>query len=174
MGQFGKMIGNTAAMGLRYADRLLKDIPEDRFARMSAPGGQPIIANHPAFILGHLCLYPEKVASLLSSDTPAALPPAEFEGLFSKTATCTDDVDGSLYPAPKLICSVFETTYAAAIECISQADDGLLLTDNPVDSPMKHVLPTLGSMLNFYLGSHVMIHLGQLSTWRRMEGLPPC
>jgi len=28
-------------------------------------------------------------------------------------------------------------------------------------------------MLNFYLGGHVMLHIGQMSAWRRMMGLGP-
>jgi hypothetical protein len=26
-------------------------------------------------------------------------------------------------------------------------------------------------MINFYVGGHMMLHLGQLSAWRRMMGL---
>ncbi len=173
MGQHGKIIADAATVGLRYAERLLGNIPEERFARMSAPGGVVINANHPAFILGHLCLYPTKVVELLGAATKDATTPEGFEEKFSKTATCVDDPSGSIYPSGESIRSFFSSSYAAALSAISEADDALLLSENPVDTPMKQVCPTLGSMLNFYLTGHVMVHLGQLSTWRRMEGLPP-
>jgi hypothetical protein len=36
---------------------------------------------------------------------------------------------------------------------------------------MTELFPTLGSLYNFYVGGHMMMHLGQISTWRRMMGL---
>jgi hypothetical protein len=36
---------------------------------------------------------------------------------------------------------------------------------------MKQLFPTLGSVQTFYCGGHMMMHLGQMSAWRRMEGL---
>ncbi len=44
----------------------------------------------------------------------------------------------------------------------------------PTTSPRaKEVLPTLKEMTAFLLGGHMGVHLGQLSSWRRMIGLPP-
>lgn len=172
MGQQGKMIADSAARGIGYAERLLKDLPGDRFARMSSPGNQTIDANHPAFILGHLCLYPQKVMAHIGAATEQTQVPESFDAVFSKTATCQDDADGTLYPSPEIIIETFRHCYAAALEAIAQCDDSLLGQDNP-DEAMKAFFPTMGSMLNFYLTSHVMVHLGQLSTWRRMEGLTP-
>lgn len=45
-----------------------------------------------------------------------------------------------------------------------------LSADNPRESALQQMCPTLGSLLNFYMTSHVTLHLGQLSAWRRMEG----
>jgi hypothetical protein len=67
----------------------------------------------------------------------------------------------------------FEKSYAIALDSVRQVDDTLLLTENPVDSPTKQFLPTLGSLIGFYLGGHVMSHCGQISAWRRMQKLPP-
>ena len=36
---------------------------------------------------------------------------------------------------------------------------------------MTELFPTLGSMQAFYVGGHIMMHLGQISAWRRMQGL---
>ncbi|RMF39461.1 MAG: DinB family protein [Planctomycetota bacterium] len=160
-------------MGPRYAQRLLADIPPERFARLAVPGGVLIQSNHPAFILGHLSLYPAKVLQLLGQDASDVLPPAEFERLFSRDATCVDDPDGSIYPPQSAIVERFNTGYARAIEAIRGAPDEQLYAPNPVDTPMRQVCPTLGGLLAFYLTGHVMVHLGQLSAWRRMEGLPP-
>jgi hypothetical protein len=36
---------------------------------------------------------------------------------------------------------------------------------------MRELFPTIGSVQAFYCGGHMMMHLGQMSAWRRMEGL---
>jgi hypothetical protein len=42
---------------------------------------------------------------------------------------------------------------------------------NPAEGRMKQLFPTLGSVQTFYCGGHMMMHLGQMSAWRRMQGL---
>ncbi|MGN6136842.1 MAG: DinB family protein [Aureliella sp.] len=172
MGKIGAMIADASTVGLRYAKRLVESIPAERFARLAAPGGQPVQSNHPAFNIGHLTLYPLRVVELLGADTSAAAAPANFTVAFSKEAQCADDPDGTLYPSKQELLEVFQRTYDAALEALRSCDDELLLAPNPVDTPMKNVCPTLGSMLAFYMTGHVTSHLGQISTWRRMEGLP--
>ncbi|MFK7736976.1 MAG: DinB family protein [Pirellulaceae bacterium] len=167
------MIADAASMGPLYAKRLLGGIPEDRFARMSSPGGSQIQANHPAFILGHLCLYPQRVLEFLGQDPGVAKAPENYDAIFSKTAQCQDDSDGSIYPSADELTAFMEQSYSAAIDALRNCTDEQLAAENPVDNPMRKICPTLGSLLTFYLTSHFMTHLGQLSTWRRMEGLPP-
>jgi hypothetical protein len=38
---------------------------------------------------------------------------------------------------------------------------------------MKTLFPTVGAMLAFYMDGHVLMHMGQVSAWRRMQGMPP-
>ncbi len=173
MGQLGSMIADASSVGLRYAKRLIDNIPDDLFSKMARPGNQLIVSNHPAFGIGHLCLYPSRVTELLGKPTAESQAPANYSALFSKDAQCQDDPAGSVYPPKGELVSVFERTYEAAINSLRECDDQLLMVPNPVDSPIRAVCPTLGSMLMFYMTGHVMSHLGQISTWRRMQGLPP-
>ncbi len=83
-----------------------------------------------------------------------------------------DDPEGKIYPSKDEILAVFTSTYEAAFKALRECDDQILLAPTPVDSPLKHLCPTLGSMIAFYAIGHVTTHLGQVSTWRRMEGLP--
>ena len=173
MGQFGAMIADAAGVSQRYAKRLLVGIPVDRFARFAAPGKQVVDSNHPAFILGHLSLYPLNVLRLLGKDTTPVQPTDRFVALFSKDAKCQDDAHGIIYPSMQEVSNVFFSTYEIALSAMRDATDSQLAAENPVDNPLKQVCLTLGSMLGFYLTGHVAMHLGQLSTWRRMEGMPP-
>ncbi len=175
MGQVGPTLADAASVGLGYASRLLTDIPQDRFARLAAPGNQVIQANHPAFILGHLSLYPWKVVQLLNfdADITRVKPSENYESLFSKQATCVDDPQQSIYPASDEITAFFEGSYQIALDALRSASDEQLAAPSPDDSPMKKKCPTLGGVLAFYVTGHVTTHLGQLSTWRRMQGLAP-
>lgn len=173
MARFGSMIADAGNVGLRYAKRLVTGIPPERFGRFAAPGNQVVAANHPAFILGHLSLYPQRVVQLLGQNVGPVTPPDNYDRLFSKDAKCEDDSSGQLYPSASELTEFFFRSYDAALEAMRAASDEQLAAENPVDTPLKQVCPTLGSMLNFYLTGHVTSHLGQLSTWRRMEGLPP-
>ncbi len=82
-------------------------------------------------------------------------------------------MQGTIYPPAAEVLDFFHRSYETALQALREASDEQLSAPNPIDSPMKEILPTLGGMLAFYVTGHLMTHLGQLSTWRRMEKLPP-
>jgi hypothetical protein len=47
------------------------------------------------------------------------------------------------------------------------------LAQPPTNPRAKEAFPTLQELVAFLLSGHVGVHLGQLSAWRRMIGLPP-
>lgn len=172
MPNIGPMIAASARLGLDYAERLLKDVAPDRFARLAQVGDHVIQSNHPAFIYGHLSLYSPRILTGLGLDASSQQPPATFQQLFSKDAQCQDDPDGSIYPAMDEITSALLSGMRAAAAALEAADDQLFYAENPNEA-MKAKFPTLGAMLGFYVGGHFMLHMGQMSAWRRAEGLGP-
>ena len=166
----GETIGDSLQLSLGYAETLLKDIPAERFARLAVPGGQTVASNHPAFVLGHLSLYGGRIAEL-SGGKELTIPDG-FDAAFSKDAQCVDGADGTIYPAMDEIVSFFRSTYAASQKAVVAADDSVLSQPNP-SAHMAKKFPTAGSMANFLAGGHMMLHLGQMSAWRRMQGLGP-
>ncbi|MCA9051705.1 MAG: hypothetical protein KDA89_23365 [Planctomycetaceae bacterium] len=169
----GNIIVDSLQLSVGYAERLLKDIPADRFARFAANAEGTVNSNHAAFVYGHLCLYPERIVKQLGKDSAGVAVPEKYTLLFSKDARCQDDPEGSVYPAADEITEFFFRGYRLAAEALREADDATLQQPNPMPGPMAEKFPTLGSMHNFYVGGHMMLHLGQLSAWRRMWGLPP-
>lgn len=165
----GNTIADSLQLSLSYAERLLKDVPADRFARFAAPGGQPVNSNHGAFVYGHLSLYGPQILNQLGQDAPPI--PASFQEHFSKDAKCVDDADGSIYPGMDQITSFCFEVYRAALESLKTADDAVFQQPNPAGGRMTELFPTIGSLQNFYVGGHFMIHMGQVSAWRRMLGL---
>jgi len=166
----GNVIADSCRLSLSYAEKLLPGIEAERFGRFAIVGGQVVVSNHPAFVLGHLSLYPARILRQLGTDKGTVDVPTGFEAVFSKDAHCEDDPDGSIYPPKDEIVEAFLKGYRTVIERLREIDEATLQGENPNEA-MRGRFPTLGSMHAFYCGGHLMVHLGQLSAWRRMEGL---
>ena len=165
----GNVIADSLHVSLAYAERLLADVPAERFARFAAPGGVVVASNHPAFVYGHLGLYAPKVLRLVGHPAPPV--PEHFEIRFSKDATCVDDVDGDLYPGRDEIVDFFREGHRMVTAALRSTADEVFQRPNPAEGRMRDLFPTIGSTQAFYCGGHMMMHLGQVSAWRRMEGL---
>lgn len=165
----GNVIADTLTLSLGYAERLLKGVPADRFPRFAAPGGVVIDSNHPAFIYGHLSLYAPKILRLIGHPAPAI--PEGFELRFSKDAKCVDDADCDLYPGRDEVVAFFLEGHRMVTAALRSTEDTAFDQPNPAEGRMKELFPTVGSAQTFYCGGHLMMHLGQMSAWRRMEGL---
>lgn len=166
----GSMITDSAKLSLGYAEKLVAGIPAEKFARFAEVNGHSIESNHPAFVLGHLSIYPCRIVEDLGGDASAIAPSEKYEALFSPSATCLDDPDGNLYPAMDEIKEKFFAAHHAAIESLLAAKDENFAVENP-NEKMRSKFGTQGSMHAFYLGGHIMIHMGQISAWRRAMGL---
>jgi hypothetical protein len=163
--QIAAALTPSGRMSVAYGRVLCRDIPDDRFARL--PKG--VATNHPAFCVGHVTLYAERVLQMINRPELARSDP-ELERVFGKDAVCLDDPQGTIYPSKQAVVGRFVERFGVALEALSSADDELLGAPNPIER-MTDRLPTLGSLLGFYIGGHAMTHLGQLSAWRRMEGM---
>lgn len=157
----------SGKMGRMYAERLLKDMTPANFARKPVFAGHTIDCNHPAFVYGHLSIYPQRVLTLLGEDPAPAAVPASYNDLFKNGAECKDDPAGSIYPPMKELTEAFFRTMDAALAAMNRADPAL--ADKPL--PEGSFFPLVGPAISFYTNSHVQMHLGQISTWRRCVGL---
>ncbi len=164
-------IADGLRLSIAHARQLLDGVPADQFARFAAPGGTPIVSNHPAFIYGHLALYAPRVVEMCGGSPEPA--PEGFEALFANGVECVDDVDGTVYPQQDVITGAFFDAYDAALQAIRKAEDAVLDQPNPLGGTLVERFPTIGSMCSFMSCGHLMLHLGQMSAWRRMQGLGP-
>ena len=127
-----------AKLVLAYAQALLKDVKPEQFARLA----RGVHSNHPAWVFGHLAIYPDRCIELLGRKD-LMRPDERFNTLFANKSPCIDDADGKDEVLAKVI-----------------TGDG-----------MADRLPTVGSRICFLTGAHPMSHLGQVSAWRRFMGL---
>jgi hypothetical protein len=172
MPTIGPMIAASARLGIGYAERLLKDVTPDQFARFARIGNTVIESNHPAFIYGHLSLYAARVIDEVGGDASKFVPTARFQELFSKDAKCVDDPAGTIYPPMAEVTTALLESYRAAALALDAAPDSVFTAENP-NQAMRERFPTKGAMHTFYIGGHFMLHIGQMSAWRRAMGLGP-
>ena len=169
---FGEMIAASSRIALSYLDRLTDGIDAADFGKLARCGGTVIDANHPAFIVGHLSIYPSRIIDELGGDAGRVAPGDVYENLFSPSAECRDDPDATIYPPRSELIQRCRSGYEAAIAALQSADDDAFRRPN-ANEKMRAKFATTGAMHGFYVGGHFMMHMGQLSTWRRAMGLPP-
>lgn len=172
MGQYADMLAVSAKRTRGYAEKLLQGIEPSMAARKpKGEGNRTIDANHPAFVFGHLGLYPARVVQMLGENSDALKAPEAWEALFKAGAPCLDDGEAKAYPPLPALAEQFFRATDGAIAVLERLPDERLLAPMP-DERWRASFPTVGSMALFLLNNHAMMHLGQVSTWRRCMGLP--
>lgn len=171
MGQIGELIVQASRRVRHHAELLLKGIEPRVFASRPRVGGTVIETNHPAFIFGHLSLYPATVLKMLELDASAATPPARWSELFAPGRPCEDDPGGTIYPPKDELTGTFFRVLEAAQERVCTAEDAAFTKLTP-DERYRTFFPTVGAAALSMLNNHMSFHLGQVSAWRRCMGLP--
>lgn len=152
-------------LALSYAERLAADIPAEKFAHMPVAN-----VNHPAFNFGHLAIYPERFFEIVGRGE-LAKPDQRFVDLFKAGTPCVEQ-DGR-YPSKDEIMRRFSERWALVATTLPEVSDERYSEPTPIEGRMKELMPTIGAMVNFLCGSHLQMHLGQVSIWRRLIGLGP-
>ncbi len=159
----------------QYAELMLKDVdPAKAGAKPRGANNVVIDTNTPTFVFGHLAIYPARILSLLGrpeSEIAAIKVPEQWEAMFKAGAPCEDDVENNKYPSLAAVSAHFIRAHAAAMQALETAtSDEPLLAPFP-DPARREIFPTVGAAVNFLIVGHPMVHLGQVSAWRRCMGL---
>lgn len=164
-----ELIARPSQRILSLATRLVDDVPAHQFARLPRIGELRVSINHPAFVLGHLALYPARVLQLCGVDDPALAPPDGYEGLFSAGKECLDDPENTIYPARDAVIGAFTDRYTRGLERLETLTEADLSRDIEIDR-YREIFGSAGIGVNFLFNTHLGFHLGQLSAWRRAMG----
>jgi len=176
----GESLARLGRLSIRVAHMMLTDLRADQFARLpleSEPHPEPassherVPCNHPAFVFGHLSLYPARTMEVLGVDHGAAVPDS-YESLFAPGVACRDDPDGAIYPDMDAIVKQFDAAHQTLLDTLPTVEDDAFAAENPNQRMRDRLgLTTVGDACAFLLAGHMQFHLGQLSTWRRTMGL---
>jgi hypothetical protein len=156
-----KPVLTAYAFNLNYAQRLVADLSDRQMCALPMPG-----MNHPAWVLGHLAITCDFVLSLLERPTAG---PAEWQGLFGAGTQPTNRP--GTYPAKEALLQALADGHARVATAYEAADPVTLEKPTP-NSRMRRVFLTVGESVVGMLTTHEAMHLGQVSAWRRGQGLP--
>lgn len=144
-----------------YAQRLVADLNEAQMVAQPAPG-----TNHPAWTFSHLQAYHPTLEALLRGE-PCDDPQTHRFGMKSIPET-----HRTVYPMKDDLMQSFLDGHEAVALALREADETALALPMPVER-WKASFPSVSSCLGYLMLGHESVHLGQVSAWRRVLGLPP-
>jgi hypothetical protein len=156
-----KPLLHTWNLNLDYVHRLVKDLPEDKMAIQPAPK-----TNHAAWVIGHLASTCDFAGNLVGLKPTQ---PADWEQLFGWSSSPTNEA--ARYPSKAALLQALDEGHARIAAELPKIPLAKWSDPFPMEE-MRGFVPTLGDGLVFILAAHENIHLGQLSAWRRVQGLP--
>jgi DinB superfamily len=148
---------------LGYCKLLTNDVDDSRLAELPAPG-----VNHPAWILTHLAICTDVATRILGE--PARCP-KEWHQRCGPGSRLT--AERSFYASKRELIAALEAGQKCVSEAAGKASEEVLLRPNGIELAfVKNTFPTVGELVAHLMTTHTGFHLGQLSMWRRMVGMP--
>ena len=160
----GTIICQCSTYTLGYAEQLAADIPADRWNDHGMDG-----MNHPAFLYGHLAIYPNKVLAGFLGRADLVVPCPFDEAPLEQGQECL--ADAALYPTKDVVMPYFKERYETVLGILPDIAPEIFAMPNPLGGGFAERLPTCGAAVNFMMNNHIMMHAGQVSHWRRAIGL---
>lgn len=138
---------------------LVEDLRDEQMCLQSVAG-----ENHPAWIFGHLLLADTYLLSMLKVQELSA----NFSDLLSKYGpNSKPNSNIEYYDSKHFLVEKLSETNVLRLEAISQMKN----LDQPIpDEILSQTQPTIGHHLQI-LVFHEGHHCGQLSSWRKLQGL---
>ena len=153
-----------AKKNLAYGQSLVADLDQDQMILQPAPQGEAA-SNHPAWVLSHLNVYLPLLSKALDGQSFEDPKDHEF-GMQSKPLA-----DASVYASKEKLIGDYVLYHEQIISQMEAADDSVFNTK--IQLPRwQPVMPTVGVVLPYLLCNHENMHLGQISAWRRIQGMP--
>lgn len=144
-----------------YGLKLTEGLSVDQFVAQPAES-----VNHPAWVLSHLNTYHAVIEPIIRGEAIDDPADAEF-GMRSKP-----DPDAIRYASPDELRRAFDEGHTKIARALREAGPAVFDRPVPLDR-WRNWLPTMDAVLMNLMVWHETLHMGQLSAWRRVQGLPP-
>ncbi len=143
--------------------KLVADLTDDQLTIQPAPK-----MNHPAWVLGHLLMVEANFLSLLGGTAPAL--EANWKEIYGGGSVPV--ADKTRYKPKQFYLDQLAQIRSQIIEKLKAVKPEQLAQPHP-DPARRDRFPTIGHTVFMYGTWHEGYHAGQLSAWRRVQGLPP-
>jgi len=153
-------IHHTRSMTLK----LVADLSDDQLTVQPAPK-----TNHPAWVLGHLLQVDHAFLSLITGQPMPAWIDDTWKAIYG--AKSEPVADKSKYKPKQWYIERLAPLREQIIARLKQMKPEDFLAPHP-DPARRERFPTVGHAVMLYGTWHEAYHSGQLSTWRRVQGLP--
>ncbi len=147
-----------------YGERLLSDIGNEQML-LEPDGTRELPVNHPAWTFCHMNIYLPVIKAVINGDTFEDTKGHRF-GQDSQPES-----DASLYPSRDEILKSWSEGHDEIRQLLSNSNDAIF--EQPVVlGRWAAIMPNAGTCLPYLMLNHENQHLGQISTWRRVLGMP--
>jgi hypothetical protein len=151
------------AFATGYVRKLVADVTPARWAEQPHAG-----MNHPAWVVGHLVVANDYGLQLLGQPMTGPTAWHQLHGPGSQPTT-----ELSRYAPASELLAEFERTSALFRAAVPTATPEQLAPRHQVPMAfLQAAFPTVGELLAHLLATHIAVHAGQVSTWRRVLGFP--
>ena len=154
-------IAHTRNMTLK----LVADINDDQMVAQPAPK-----MNHPAWVLGHLIGTEYSFLNLITGETAPAWIDDAWKATYGGGSTPV--ADKNKYQPKQFYLEKLAAVREKIVAKLKIMKPEDFLREHP-DPKRRERFPTVGHMVMLYGTWHEAYHSGQLSAWRRVQGLPP-
>ncbi len=147
-----------------YAERLTHDLTDEQMILQPA-GERDLTVNHPAWCLSHLNAYLPVIEAVIQGQAFED-PRGHRYGMESRPL-----LSSSEYAPLSEIIQQWNAGHDAIVALLETQDETVF--ERPVQMERwATVMPTAGVCLPYLMLNHENIHLGQVSAWRRVLGMP--
>lgn len=148
----------------QYGERLLSDLSNEQMT-LEPEGQRELPVNHPAWTFCHLNIYLPVIEGVIKGETFEDTKEHRF-GMQSQP-----EADASLYPSRDEILKVWSEGHDSVCQLLANSTDAIF--EQPIVlERWAAIMPNAGIALPYLMLNHENMHLGQVSTWRRVLGLP--
>jgi uncharacterized damage-inducible protein DinB len=145
--------------------KLVADLSDDQLVAQPAPK-----TNHPAWVLGHLLQVEYSFRQLITGEPAPAFIDDAWKAIYGGNSTPV--ADKTKYKPKAFYIEKLGEVRSQIVDRLKSMTDADFSKEHP-DPNRRTRFPTVGHTVVFYGTWHETYHAGQLSTWRRVQGLPP-
>jgi uncharacterized damage-inducible protein DinB len=154
------VIGHARTMTLK----LFADLTDEQMCFQPAPK-----MNHPAWVMGHLIAVDYSFLNLITGKPVPAWIDDAWKATYGNKSEPVGDK--SKYKPKQFYIEKAAEVREQIIARLKQMKPEDFMAPHP-DPARRERFPTVGHMVMFYGTWHETYHSGQLSAWRRVQGLP--